>query len=620
MKTLNLIQGDANWHAHRAASKNASDAPAMLGCSEYKTRSELLHEAFTGIRPEVTPDMQRRFDDGHAIEAAQMPGAQEVIGDELYPVVGCERFGDIELSASFDGLTLLEDTAYECKTLNDKLRAALPNAGPDDNDAAALPKMYRVQMEQQLMVCGGDRVLFTAATKDGSDVRRCWYTSDAALRAEILAGWKQFDADLKTYVPTIAKEMPAPEVSVDLPALFIHAKGEITTSNMKEYGEALTARLAQIRAIKLVTDQDFSNAKESAKMLRENREKALLAKDAMLAQTVTVGEAANMIDAWCEDMRLTALQLEKDVEREDKAKKAAMIDTARRAYDAHIEAAKADTGGPWIVLQAPDWAGAIKGKRNFASMQDALDTALAQGKMAADTSARTIRAALAALDETSKGYEHLFADRLSFISKSPEDVRMLARARVTEHEAAEKRRAEAAAELAREAIRKEEQAKAEKEAREKLAAEQAEAKRLVDEQAERDEKSRTEITPERGLQQVLKAEAATPDATDRSTPAIASPSVGSMGAGQPADAGPAGNVVPLTRPAAPPADTGARINLSDIKDRLHPIQITAEGLASLGFPHVATEKASKLYRANDFGLICAAMVAHIEAVQAKQAA
>ena len=51
------------------------------------------------------------------------------------------------------------------------------------------------------MVCGGDRVLFVAATKDGSDVRRCWYTSDAALRAEILAGWAQFDADLKTYVP-----------------------------------------------------------------------------------------------------------------------------------------------------------------------------------------------------------------------------------------------------------------------------------------------------------------------------------------------------------------------------------------------------------------------------------
>ena len=140
MKTLNLVQGDANWHAHRATAKNASDAPAMLGCSEYKTRSELLHEAFTGIRPEVTPEQQRRFDDGHAIEEAQLPGAESVIGEQLYPVVGCERFGDIELSASFDGLSLLEDTAYECKTLNDKLRAALPAPGPDGNDAAALPK------------------------------------------------------------------------------------------------------------------------------------------------------------------------------------------------------------------------------------------------------------------------------------------------------------------------------------------------------------------------------------------------------------------------------------------------------------------------------------------------
>lgn len=40
-------------------------------------------------------------------------------------------------------------------------------------------------------------------------------------------------------------------------------------------------------------------------------------------------------------------------------------------------------------------------------------------------------------------------------------------------------------------------------------------------------------------QQVLKAEAETPEATDRDAPASTSPSVGSMGAGQPADAGPA---------------------------------------------------------------------------------
>ena len=45
-----------------------------------------------------------------------------------------------------------------------------------------------------------------------------------------------------------------------------------------------------------------------------------------------------------------------------------------------------------------------------------------------------------------------------------------------------------------------------------------------------------------GSQQVLKAEAARPDATDRETPDTASPGVGPMGAGQPADAGPTTDV------------------------------------------------------------------------------
>lgn len=47
------------------------------------------------------------------------------------------------------------------------------------------------------------------------------------------------------------------------------------------------------------------------------------------------------------------------------------------------------------------------------------------------------------------------------------------------------------------------------------------------------------VTPRQHSQQVLKAEAARPDATDRETAATPSPRVGAMGAGQPADAGPA---------------------------------------------------------------------------------
>lgn len=52
---------------------------------------------------------------------------------------------------------------------------------------------------------------------------------------------------------------------------------------------------------------------------------------------------------------------------------------------------------------------------------------------------------------------------------------------------------------------------------------------------------RSETSEEAGPQYVLKAEAATPDATDRDAPAMTSPGGGPMGAGQPAAAGPSGD-------------------------------------------------------------------------------
>mgnify|MGYP000576635691 CR=1 FL=1 len=53
MKTVQLIQGTREWLSHRAAHWNASDAPAMLGVSPYKTRDQLLRELATGITADV---------------------------------------------------------------------------------------------------------------------------------------------------------------------------------------------------------------------------------------------------------------------------------------------------------------------------------------------------------------------------------------------------------------------------------------------------------------------------------------------------------------------------------------------------------------------------------------
>ena len=600
MKTLNLIQGDANWHAHRATSKNASDAPAMLGCSEYKTRSELLHEAFTGIRPDATPDLQRRFDDGHAIEEAQLPGAEGVIGEQLYPVVGCERFGDIELSASFDGLTLLEDTAYECKTLNEKLRAALPAPGPDGNDAAALPKMYRAQMEQQLMVCGGDRVLFTAATKDGSDVRRCWYSSDAALRAEILAGWKQFDADLKTYVPAAAVEKVVAEPVEALPAPVVQVTGQIALQdNFKVFEQRLRDFLENKLIRKPTTDQDFADLDGQIKAMKSARESLKAAEAQMLAQVQPVDQAKKTKDMLDKLLQQNVKMAEDMLTAEKDRRKGEIVAGGVAALKAHIEALNTRLGEPFMPVIPADFGGAVRGLKSLTSMEDKVSGELARCKIAANEVADRIQVNMKKLVQA--GDSASFHDSAALVLKAPDDLTAIIAQRIAETE----RRAEAA----RAAIRAEEQTKAEKAARDKLAAELAEAQRLADEAAALNSQIQASIKdadPDDAIAPLLGEISKV--AHELSSDLIASAAIKTA------------QVLPLSRPAAPQADTSPRIKLGDLNATITPLSITADGLALLGFPHEPSTGSAKLYRMDDLPEIYAAMVRHIEAVQAKAAA
>jgi len=164
-------------------------------------------------------------------------------------------------------------------------------------------------------------------------------------------------------------------------------------------------------------------------------------------------------------------------------------------------------------------------------------------------------------------------------------------------------RARIAAEQRAEALRLQEArdmiAKAEREASDARAAFERERAEFVAAQ----EKA-AKLLEARDSQQVLKAEAPAPDATDRDAPVIASPSVGSMGAGQPADAG---------------ATEEPSLTLGDIKDRIAPLSISAEGLAQLGFSYAAKQGAAKLYTETQFQAICLALVEHLANVRSKAA-
>ncbi len=571
MKTVNLIQGSPEWSAHRAQHWNASDAPAMLGVSPYKSRAELLRERATGISQEFDAATQRRFDDGHRFEALARSLAEQIIGDELFPVTGVEG----RYSASFDGITMLEDTVFEHKSLNDELRAAIR----PENSINALPEHYRVQMEHQLMVSGAERVLFMASkwTDDGEliEERHCWYYPDAALRARIIAGWEQFERDLADYKPEDVTTKPAGRSPETLPALRIEAKGMVTASNMAEFREHAMAVLGQINR-DLQTDEDFSNAESTVKWCSGVEDRLSAAKANVLAQMADVDAVCRTIDDVAAETRRIRLELDKLVKAEKENIKAKIVQAGVDAVRAHYASISVTLGAYSTCLAIPasltaEIGSAIKGLKTLTSMREKVDTAVATAKISASQKADAIRVNAAILDEH-KDHAFLFTDCARIISeKSADDLRNLVAARIAEHTAREAAKLEAE----RQRIRAEEQAKAERAAREELQRERAAEDARIAAEAKAQEKPLPPVT---------------------------------MTVVQP-------------QASAPPVATSNRtIKLGDVNAALAPLSITAEGLASIGFQSCGQDRAAKLYRADDLQLILRRLSDRLHAAAEAEAA
>lgn len=564
MKTHDLIQGSPEWHAYRAEHWNASDAPAMMGVSPYKTRSQLLHERHTGIGEEITPEKQRIFDAGHAYEAQARPLAELIAGESLYPVVGSEG----NLSASFDGITMAEDLVFEHKSLNDELRACLPpNDVPFDGDIV-LPAVYRVQMEQQLLISGAGRALFMASKWNGDTLveeRHCWYYPDLDLRAHIVEGWKQFAADLAAYVPPAVVAAPAGRAPDLLPALHIEVTGLVKASNLEAFkASALTTIRSVNRELK--TDEDFAHAEKAVKWCEDVEESLAAGKRHALSQTSTIDALFRTIDEISAEARDVRLELQKLVKARKEAIKGEIVAGAVAAFAQHLQAMNC----AYLPRIFADFAGVIKNKRTVASLQDAVDTELARVKIEANGHFQQITQSLTALAQHAE-YAFLFADTGALVLKAPDDLALVIRTRIADHEAKEVKRLEDE----RVRIRAEEQAVAQREA-----AANAQAEAAVQRQAEADS-----LAKHRPAESVV---VAPPVAVAAPTPTM-------------------GFVA--SRPTA--ANEPATLKLGTICERLG-FTVTAAFVAeTLGIEHSATDKAAKLYKESDFERICTALMLHV---------
>jgi predicted phage-related endonuclease len=547
MKVHNVVQGTPEWLALRTEYFTASEAAAMMGCDPNgKTRNQLLAEKKSGFAPEVSQFVEERiFAKGHAAEAAFLPIAESLIGDDLYPCVGTLEVEDLPLLASFDGLTMDQLMGYEHKLWNEDIANAIRTTGEPPNG-------YVWQLEHQLLVSGASTILFV--TSDGTEgvSTHTWYCSSESRRAALISGWKQFQTDLAAYTPA-PKDNPKPtgHAPDTLPALRIEVTGMVTASNLEDFR---ATALKAIRSVNrnLSTDQDFADAESSVKWCSDVETRLAAAKAHALSQTESIDALFRTIDQISAEARKVRLDLEKLVKTEKDSIRLKIQEAAYGKLRTQIQEANSTADRLCVVAPQSDAnqriAAAMKGKRSVESLQNAADTEVAKMLIEAKAVIEQRTATIEAWDKALAAHsapivlQGLCPDLPALLMNTPDNLRLIVKSRWSEYEAAQA-----------------EKAKKEQEAREAAAAIAVVAQAPRPEQAPMFEAAQTPAQPQvTVLQQAHKM-----------------------------------------------------LKLGDLNALIAPLQISAEGLAALGFLPAGTDRASKLYKATDVPAICNCMANHL---------
>jgi hypothetical protein len=456
------------------------------------------------------------------------------------------------------------DTAFEHKQWNAELAASVA--------AGIVPDEHMPQCQQIMMITGAGRVIFTVSdgTPDNFVSTEVW--PDAAWFERICDGWAQFDRDLTDYTLPEQQPMLVAEAVQALPAVAVQVIGQISVrENFKAFEFALRDFLDNKLIREPQTDQDFVDLDQQIKAMKKAEDTLNAAEAMMLAQIDSVDQAKRQKDMLTKLVRDNRLMAERLLESEKARRRAERIEAARKAFSAHVADLQREISGLRLDVVMPDFAGAIKGLKTLSSIDDKLDTALANGKIAADRLANDLRTKLAWVDAHAADYRALLADLQQLSAKPLDDFKLAITARIDAHKRAEEARLEAE----RQRIRQEE---ADKLRREQEAAAAVAAQAEADAEAER--LAARDPEPVAHPEPSVESPALAPAVVYRSAPRT----VESL----PADASPV--------PSAGPAKT---IKLGDINARIAPLSITADGLATLGFKPVGTERAAKLYAESD---------------------
>lgn len=477
-----IIQGSKEWDDLRKKYlRTASRLPAVMNCSKYDTRDDLLNQLSTGAEKDHSAFTEGLFEKGHAAEAGARPITEGRIDAELFPTTVVTD--DEYLLASLDGMTMCESILFEHKLWSDRRVNAVNTGMPEEDD--------RWQMDQQLLITGAEKVIYVVS--DGTADNMVWleYHPDPARLAQIIPAWQQFDKDLENYEPIAEVEVIEAAPIRDLPAIVYKLDGLALTSNLDVF-KAAAEQLVEDSKLPLETDQDFADRKKQTKAMKEAEEKIKLVQAQVVGEIKDVDLFRKDLGFIGETIRQARLNGEKLVAAREKEIRAEIANKAGAELQTHISDLNKSLAPITMPIYAVNFTEVIKGRRTKKSLHEACNDALATAKIELDATYRSIHSNLQLITEMAGEHGNLFPDRQQLVMKAADDLELLINSRLEEHRRVEAERLEAE----RKKIREEEERKAHEAMVKKERGRIAEERKELAKAEEERQKKEAEVLPE----------------------------------------------------------------------------------------------------------------------------
>ena len=441
MKILDLAQGSEEWEKARLDFYCASEAPAMMNASKFMSRNQLLDLKKGWQANPASSFTEKLWEDGHRHEDEARDHIEMARFETVPPAVGSAIIDGLELLASFDGL--LPIVIWEHKSWNETLAENVRNK--------VLEPHYYWQLEHQMLVSDIGNAIFTVSDGTLAKSVSMNYESVPERRAELISGWKQFDADLKKHELKAKTELVKASDIESLPAITFEVQGSMIVSNIADCLPMIKERAESEISRTLETDQDFADKDKFNKDVKAARAKLKEVIAAVQGEFVSYSEFATTaakIDAVFQRMQSHG---EKQVKLQKAAKKQAIISNGFDDINNHLLRCKAEIA-PMAFPEnnadvLPDFDAAMKNKRTVESWQNAADSEVSRIKIGITSVMDMVRPNLKFLRENAEDHKFLFSDISSIINQGLESFQAVVNQRITDYKKAELEKAEAEAKV-----------------------------------------------------------------------------------------------------------------------------------------------------------------------------